>query len=106
MCAVLVADHNCYGNLAVGWHTAARVGLAEKGVHPLEYGLGDTRWLAEPDRRTDDENVGFDDPLAQRRPCVAFALVGLYARFNIMIDGSHDLALGAVLVKCVEHLLE
>jgi hypothetical protein len=99
---VLVSDHYHDGDLAIGWHPALVVRLVKEGIEALHYALGDTRWLAEPYRRRDDEDVGINHPLAQRRPVIAFPLIGSDAGLDVVIDGTHHRAFPAVLRKLLE----
>ena len=52
-----------------------------RSMHPF----GDARHLAHPDRRTEDQDVGVQDCLADVGPCVALAFVGGDARHDVEI---------------------
>jgi hypothetical protein len=81
MRAVLVADDRDTGDAVVRDHPPL-VFLAEKRIEALEDSLAQARDMPEPDRRTEDEDVGVEDAPAQGRPVVAFALVAAGLMFR------------------------
>ena len=82
--AVLVARDDHAADAAVVDPLALVVQLAGVAVQALDHARADARLVAEPDRRADDEDVGGEDPLLDRRPVVAreavLGHVGLHAR--------------------------
>jgi len=69
--AVLVARDQAAADAPVVRILPVLVQEVAVAVEPLDDLRADGRLLAEPDRREQDEDVGGDDPLEQRRPLVA-----------------------------------
>ena len=86
---VLIARDHAAAGLAVEDVLALLVGLPGMGVEPLEKLAGHRAFLAEPDRRADDEDVGGRHALPDLRPVVARpALLG-----HVRLDAEGDLVI-------------
>ena len=86
---VLVARHHGAADLAVEHRLAPVVQLGRHRIKPLDQDPADRGFLAQPDRRADDKDIGRLDLLPQGRPVVAvIAVIG-----HVGIDaGGHMMA--------------
>jgi hypothetical protein len=73
--AILVADHGNEAYFAIGRHSLGLVGFIEKRIHSFKDAFGDTRRLAKPDRRANDNNVCGNYFFAELGPSVTPAFV-------------------------------
>ena len=108
MGTILVADHRTDRKLGIGRHPALIVDLVEGGVRPLHHALGGARRLAEPDRRRQQEHVGGEDALAQRRPGIALAFVGGDAGLDVVRcrpDRLRDFAAGGAKASAIAAII-
>jgi hypothetical protein len=101
--AVLVAGHDDAGDPGVGDRTTLSVGLGEHRVHALERPLGDARGLTEPGWTRDEQDLGGDDGLANSRPLVALAQVGLNTRRDVEVGEAKGSDLDPLVLEGVGH---
>ena len=106
MGAVLVAHDRDDGDLAEGRQALAVVGLAEKGIHPFQYALGDAGRLPQPDRRAEQDYVGVQDLTEQTGPVIAVPFIRRHAGLDVQRRDADDFALCVVLGKRIQHLLQ
>src|SRR6185312_9840927 len=102
----LIADDRNHGDLAVRRHALLFVGFIEKGVHALTDALGDARRLPQPDRRSDNQDIGVENALPQLRPLITSPLVRLYAGEDVEVDNPDNVALAPEGRKRLRHLLK
>ncbi len=98
--AVFIAGHDAATDLAIENVLALVVGLTRVGVEPLDQALADAGFLAKPDGRADQENIGGLNLLPDIRPIIlvgaVFGHVGEHARGDIVIDQANSFARYAI----------
>src|SRR5450755_3718888 len=97
MRAVLIPNYDDRAHFPISWHAAMVVLLTEERVHAFEHSFCYTAGLAQPDGRSDDQNVRRKNALTKLWPIVPLSFVGLHPRFNIVIYDANDLSLHIML---------
>jgi hypothetical protein len=90
--AVLIADDRSDGHLAVRVWVTGVVGIGQFGVQPPQDTHAGAAVLTHPRRRGYDQDVGCVDLVADRRPRVTAAHVGLHAGLHVVVDDPDRLA--------------